>query len=292
MSPSLKLSFEFFPPATKRDEAALWRTVDALAPFEPRFVSVTYGAGGSTRARTDRIVRAIGRDTGLEPAAHLTCIGAVREEVDAIADGWWRAGIRHLVALRGDPPRDAVGGAARFEPHPGGYENAAALVAGLRRIADFDIAVAAYPECHPESPSPQADLDNLKRKLDAGATCAITQFFFEPAIFLRFRDRARAAGIEVPIVPGVLPITNFARAVRFARACGATVPDWLAELYRGLDDDPETRSMVAAAQATELCQRLQAEGVGAFHFYTLNRPALTAAICRRLGVRSPLDKAA
>ena len=288
MSPPLKLSFEFFPPATERDETALWRTAEALTPFRPRFVSVTYGAGGSTRARTDRIVRAIRQDTGLEPAAHLTCVGATREEVDAVAKGWWQAGIRHLVALRGDPPK----GATRFVPHPGGYENAAALVAGLRRIADFDIAVAAYPECHPDSPSTAADLDNLRRKLDAGANCAITQFFFEPATFLRFRDRARAAGIAVPIVPGVLPITNFARAVRFARACGATVPEWLAELYRGLDDDPETRSMVAAAQATELCQRLQAEGTEAFHFYTLNRPALTTAICRRLGVRSPLDKAA
>ena len=202
--------------------------------------------------------------------------------------GWWEAGIRHLVALRGDPPKDAD----RYTPHPGGYENAAALVAGLRRVADFDIAVAAYPECHPDSPSPEADLDNLKRKLDAGAACAITQFFFEPATFLRFRDRARAAGIEAPIVPGILPITNFARAVRFAGACGATVPAWLAELYRGLDDDPETRSMVAAAQATELCQRLQAEGIEAFHFYTLNRPALTAAICRRLSVRAPLEEAA
>ena len=233
-------------------------------------------------------MRAIKRDTGLEPAAHLTCVGAVREEVDAIAKGWWEGGIRHLVALRGDPPKDAV----RYAPHPGGYENAAALVAGLRRVADFDIAVAAYPECHPDSTSPEADLDNLKRKLDAGAACAITQFFFEPATFLRFRDRACAAGIEAPIVPGILPITNFARAVRFAGSCGATVPAWLAELYRGLDDDPETRSLVAAAQATELCQRLQAEGVEAFHFYTLNRPALTAAICRRLSVRAPLEEAA
>ena len=288
MSPPLELSFEFFPPATERDEAALWRTLEALSAFEPHFVSVTYGAGGSTRAKTDRIVRVIRRDTGMEPAAHLTCVGATRQEVDAIAQGWWNAGIRNLVALRGDPPNDSIG----YLPHPGGYENAAALVAGLRRIADFDIAVAAYPECHPDSSSPQADIDNLKRKLDAGATRAITQFFFEPAIFLRFRDRACAAGIDVPIVPGILPITNFSRAVRFAQVCAATIPAWFAELYRGLDDDPETRSMVAAAQATELCQRLQSEGVGAFHFYTLNRPALTTAICRRLGVRLPLDRAA
>jgi len=288
MSAELTLSFEFFPPKTEKDEAALWRTVEALAPFKPQFVSVTYGAGGSTRARTDHVVRYIKTEMDLEPAAHLTCVGASRDEIDGVARGWWDAGIRHLVALRGDPPQDA----ARYEPHPEGYENAAALVAGLRKVADFDIAVAAYPEAHPESPSVAADLDNLKRKLDAGATKAITQFFFEPATYLEFVERARAAGIDAPIVPGILPITNFARAVQFAEACGTAMPAWLAELYDGLDDDPETRSLVAAAQATELCQQLQAEGVSAFHFYTLNRPALTTAICRRLGVQSPFDKAA
>ena len=288
MSPSLRLSFEVFPPPAGQDDGALWRTLDSLAPFRPRFVSVTYGAGGSSRNRSDRIVRAIRARTGLEPAAHLTCIGAGRAEIDRTADRWLHAGIRHIVALRGDPPANAAG----QPPHPEGYRNAAELVAGLRRIGEFSIAVAAYPECHPESESPQADLDNLKRKIDAGANCAITQFFFEPSVFLRFRDRARAEGIKVPIVPGILPITNFARAVRFARACAATVPDWLSELYSGLDDDAETRSLVAAAQATELCQRLQSEGIGEFHFYTLNRPALTAAICRRLEVRLPLDRAA
>ncbi|MCY4192325.1 MAG: methylenetetrahydrofolate reductase [NAD(P)H] [Rhodospirillaceae bacterium] len=288
MSPGLTLSFEFFPPKTEKDEAALWRTAKALAPFRPQFVSVTYGAGGSTRARTDHVVRYIKTKMGLEPAAHLTCVGAARDEIDEIARGWWDSGIRYLVALRGDPPR----GAGRYEPHPDGYENAAALVAGLRRIADFDITVAAYPETHPESPSVTADLDNLKRKLDAGASRAITQFFFESATYLNFVERARAAGIDAPIIPGILPITNFSRAVRFAESCGAALPAWLAELYDGLDDDPEIRSLVAAAQATELCRQLQAEGVSAFHFYTLNRPAVTTAICRHLGIRSSLERAA
>lgn len=288
MSSDLNLSFEFFPPKSEKDEAALWRTVEALAPFDPAFVSVTYGAGGSTRARTDRVVRYIKTDMGLEPAAHLTCVGASRETVDSIAQGWWKAGIRHLVALRGDAPD----GQDSYRPHPDGYENAAALVSGLKQVADFDIAVAAYPEAHPDSPSVEADLDNLKRKLDAGATKAITQFFFEPATFLRFLERARAAGITAPIVPGILPITNVARAIQFADMCGASVPAWLGELYAGLDDDPETRGLVAAAQATELCQQLQAEGVSDFHFYTLNRPALTTAICRRLAVQTPFDKAA
>lgn len=283
-----EISFEFFPPKTDDGAKSLWRTIEKLAPLEPRFVSVTYGAGGSTRDRTDRIVRRIRRETALEPAAHLTCVGASRDEIDALAEDWWDAGIRSIVALRGDAP----GGAGSYAPHPGGYRNAAHLVKGLRAIGDFDIAVAAYPECHPDSPDPQADLENLKAKLDAGATTAITQFFFDPEAYLRFRDRAAEAGILAPIVPGILPITNFARAVEFAGACGASIPPWMAELYDGLDDDPETRALVAATQASELCQRLQDEGVDAFHFYTLNRPALTTAICRRLGVRPAIAKAA
>ncbi|MFO0989389.1 MAG: methylenetetrahydrofolate reductase [NAD(P)H] [Alphaproteobacteria bacterium] len=279
------VSFEFFPPRDDAGWAQLWATIGKLAPFRPGFVSVTYGAGGTTRERTDRIVRRIRTETPLEPAAHITCVGAERGEIDALAKSWWDAGIRHLVALRGDPPA----GGAKYLPHPGGYENAAALVAGLRMVAPFDIAVAAYPEKHPDSPSVAADLDNLKRKLDAGGTSAITQFFFDAGAFLRFRDRARAAGIAAPLVPGILPITNFARAVEFAQRCGASVPAWLAELFHGLDDDPEQRNLVAAATACDLCEKLAAEGVDRFHFYTLNRPQLTAAICRRLGLKPAQD---
>jgi methylenetetrahydrofolate reductase (NADPH) len=282
------VSFEFFPPRDDAGWAQLWATIEKLAPLGPAFVSVTYGAGGTTRERTDRIVRRIRTETALEPAAHITCVGAARSEVDGIVQGWWEAGIRHLVALRGDPPAGAAGYVAR----PDGYQNAAHLVKGLRAIAPFEIAVAAYPEKHPESPSVAADLDNLKRKLDAGAALAITQFFFAAETFLRFRDRARAAGIRAPLVPGILPITNFARAVEFAAKCGAAVPPKLAELFDGLDDDPEQRALVAAATACDLCEELQREGVERFHFYTLNRPQLTAAICRRLGVRPALARAA
>ncbi|HEY7608774.1 MAG TPA: methylenetetrahydrofolate reductase [NAD(P)H] [Alphaproteobacteria bacterium] len=281
------VSFEFFPPRDDAGWTQLWATIEKLAPFRPAFVSVTYGAGGTTRERTDRIVRRIRSETALEPAAHITCVAAVRGEIDALAKSWWEAGIRHLVALRGDPPA----GAGKFTPHPGGYAGGAALVAGLKKIADFDIAVAAYPEKHPDSPSVAADLDNLKRKIDAGGSTAITQFFFDAEIFLRFRDRVRAAGITAPLVPGILPITNFARAVEFAARCGASVPHWLAELFQGLDADPEQRNLVAAATACDLCERLAAEGVERFHFYTLNRPQLTAAICRRLGLK-PLQEAA
>ena len=281
------VSFEFFPPRDDAGWTQLWATIEKLAPFRPAFVSVTYGAGGTTRERTDRIVRRIRSETPLEPAAHITCVGAVSGDIDALARSWWDAGIRHLVALRGDPQA----GDGKFTPHPGGYAGGAALVAGLKKIADFDIAVAAYPEKHPDSPSVEADLDNLKRKIDAGGSTAITQFFFDADLFLRFRDRVRKAGIEAPLVPGILPITNFARAVEFAGRCGASVPAWLAELFRGLDADPEQRNLVAAATACDLCERLAAEGVERFHFYTLNRPQLTAAICRRLGVK-PMQEAA
>lgn len=282
------ISFEFFPPKDEAGEAKLWETLERLAPYGPRFVSVTYGAGGSTRERTSRIVTRIKRESGLEPAAHLTCVGATRDEVDEVARGWWEAGIRHVVALRGDAPA----GTGKYQPHPGGYANAAELTAGLRRIGDFEISVGAYPESHPDSATPEADLDNLKRKLDAGANRAITQFFFDAETFLRFRDRCAAAGIGAPLVPGILPVTNFRKVVEFSAACGATVPASMAELFEGLDNDPETRQLVAATTASELCLALMAEGVEDFHFYTLNRPQLAAAICRRLGVRPEMDAAA
>lgn len=283
----VEVSFEFFPPKTAEMEARLWETVERLAPLAPRFVSVTYGAGGTTRERTHATVARIRRETKLEPAAHLTCVGATREEIDAVARHYWEAGIRHIVALRGDPPADA----GRYTPHPGGYAFAADLVAGLKRVADFELTVAAYPETHPEAASPAADLDNLRRKVDAGAIRAITQFFFDPAVFFRFRDRVRAAGITVPIVPGILPVTNFAQVCKFAAACGASVPDWLGVQFEGLDRDPETRRLVAATVAAEQVRALQAGGVREFHFYTLNRADLSFAICHILGVRPPAPAA-
>lgn len=287
MSNAPKVSFEFFPPHDDAGEARLWHVMARLAPLDPAFVSVTYGAGGSTRRRTDRVVRRIHDETNVPVAAHLTCVGADRTEVDGIAAGWWDAGIKHIVALRGDMPD--VG--ARYAPHPQGYVNAADLVGGLRRIADFEISVAAYPECHPDSPSPEADLDNLKRKVDAGASRAITQYFFETDDFLRFRDRIEAAGIDIPVIPGILPVTNFAKVVEFSERCGAAVPNWMASLFDGLDDDPDTRKLIAVSVAVDQCRALQAEGVPSFHFYTLNRAELTYAICWRLGLR-PLDAAA
>lgn len=275
----LDISFEFFPPKTAEMEARLWDSITRLAPLQPRFVSVTYGADGSTRERTHGTVTRILRETSLTPAAHLTCVGAAREEIDEVARGYWDSGVRHIVALRGDPP----GGVQEtYTPHEGGYAYAAELVAGLRRVGDFDISVAAFPEVHHEASSAEADLDNLKRKLDAGAKRAITQFFFDPAVFLRFLERARAAGIDAPIVPGIFPISNFARTVDFATKCGASVPDWLAEMFAGLDDDPQSRMAVAAAAAAEQCRYLQAYGVREFHFYTLNRAELTTAVCRLL----------
>ncbi len=280
--PAPEVSFEFFPPKTAKLEEGWWQAVQQLIPFNPRFVSVTFGAGGSTRARTVKAVKRINAETPLSAAAHLTCVGADRAEIDEIARGYWDAGIRHIVALRGDPPEGVGSG---YVPHPGGYAYASDLVAGLRRIADFEISVAAYPEVHPQARSAGDDLDNLKRKLDAGASRAITQFFFDVDAFLRFRDRAAAAGITAPIVPGILPITNFGRAAEFAKACGAAVPDWIAELFDDLDQDAEARQLVAATVASEQCRLLQAEGVNAFHFYTLNRADLTRALCLRLGVR-------
>lgn len=277
----VRVSFEFFPPRTEKMETALWAAVHRLAPLKPEYVSVTYGAGGSTRDRTHSTVVRMLDESGLKPAAHLTCVGATREEVDSVARRYWDAGVRHIVALRGDAPEDAGG----YSPHPGGYAYASDLVAGLKKVADFDISVAAYPEVHPEAKNAASDLDNLKRKIDAGASQAITQYFFEPEHYLRFIDAARAAGITVPIIPGILPVTNFARVVQFSEACGTSVPGWLADLFGGLDDDPETRKLVAATLAAEQCRSLIAEGVRQFHIYTLNRADLAYAICHVLGVR-------
>jgi len=282
MANDIEVSFEFSPPKTPEMEASLWQAIRSLAPLRPRFVSVTYGAGGSTRERTHATVRRIMEETDLEPAAHVTCVAASRGEVDAVVRSYGGIGVRHIVALRGDPPE----GSACFTPHPEGYRNAEELVRGIRALGDFEISVAAYPEVHPEAVSAQADLDNLKRKLDAGASRAITQFFFEPAVYLRFVERARAAGVSAPIVPGILPVTNFKRVREFAHKCGASVPAWLAELFEGLDGDPTTRSLVAAWVAAEQCRKLQEYGVREFHFYTLNRAELTRSICHILGVRA------
>jgi methylenetetrahydrofolate reductase (NADPH) len=278
-----RVSFEFFPPKTEEMEERLWAAIKRLEPLRPRFVSVTYGAGGSTRERTHATVHRIRQETPLEPAAHLTCVAATREEIDAVAGDYWAAGIRHIVALRGDPPGGIGSG---YAPHPDGYAYAADLVAGLKKVADFEISVAAYPETHPTARSPGHDLDNLKQKLDAGANRAITQFFFDVDMFLRFRDRVAGAGIGVPIVPGILPVTNFAQLKRMSAACGASIPAWMGGHFDGLDDDPDTRRLVAASLAAEQCRRLHANGVHEFHFYTLNRADLIVAICHLLGVRA------
>lgn len=276
-----QVSFEFFPPKTPAMEAVLWQSVERLAPLAPRFVSVTYGADGSTRDRTHNIVTRLARETRLVGAPHLTCVGASRESVQEIARQYWQEGVRHIVALRGDPPQ----GSDHYEPYPGGYEYAVDLVQGLRDVADFDISVAAYPEVHPEAPSADFDLDNLKRKVDAGATRAITQLFFDADVFLRFRDRCVRAGISVPIVPGILPINKFSQVLRFAGLCGATVPEWLQARFMPLEEDEETRRLIAANTAIELVTTLQQHGVDEFHFYTLNRAELTYAICYSLGLR-------
>ena len=277
----LRVSFEFFPPKNEEMEAALWRTVERLEPLGPQFVSVTYGAGGSTRERTHAIVKRILDDTSLLPAAHLTCVGASQTEVDDVARSYWASGIKHIVALRGDPPNEDG-----FVRHPDGYQFAAELVAGLKRVGDFEVSVAAYPETHPEARSASSDLDNLKRKIDAGATRAITQYFFDTDVFMSFLGRARTAGIMVPIVPGILPVTNFGQVVRFSKMSGASVPAWLADMFEGLDDDPETRKLVAATVAAEQCRRLHDIGIRDFHFYTLNRADLSYAICHILGIRA------
>ena len=279
--PPVQVSFEFFPPNDEAMEQTLWASIERLAPLAPRFVSVTYGADGSTRDRTHRVISRVQRETRLTGAPHLTCIGASRGEILDVARHYWDEGVRHIVALRGDPPA----GSGAYAPRADGFAYASDLVAGLKGVADFEISVAAYPETHPEAAGPEQDLANLKRKLDAGATRAITQFFFDTDRYLRFRDACARQGIGAPIVPGILPITRFPQLLRFAERCGATVPDWLAERFEGLEDDPETRRLIAAAVAIELVARLRREGVGEFHFYTLNRAELTYAICHALGLR-------
>ena len=280
-----RVSFEFFPPKTSLMEEKLWESIQLLAPLRPAFVSVTYGAGGSTRDRTHATVKRILSETSLTPAAHLTCVGATREEINDVAHAYWESGVRHVVALRGDIPEAARG---TYTPYPDGYAYASDLVAGLLRVADFEISVAAYPETHPEARSPADDLDHLKHKIDAGATRAITQFFFEVDVYLRFLERARGAGITVPIVPGILPVTNYTQMKRFAGTCGAKVPDWMASLFEGSDNNPELRALLAASIAAEQCRLLRAAGIEEFHFYTLNRAKLTLALCHILGIRAPI----
>ncbi len=283
LRPEVQISFEFFPPKTDVMEEKFWDSVHKLAPLKPRFVSVTYGAGGTTRERTLRMVSRIKAETGVDAAAHLTCVGATRDEVDAVVRGYQAAGINRIVALRGDPP-EGVG--QPFTPHPDGYRNAADLVGGLRRIGDFDISVAAYPEKHPQSPGWQSEIDNLKRKIDAGANRAITQMFFSNADYLRYLERARAAGITAPIVPGIQPIHSFKQISSFAARCGTSIPNWLAERFEGLDDDPETHALVASAVAAEQVTELLDEGVTEFHIYTHNRSPLALALGRVLGRRT------
>ncbi len=280
---NLHVSFEFFPPKSAEMELSLWEAIRRLAPLKPNFVSVTYGAGGSTRERTHATVKRILAETLLTPAAHLTCVAATRDDINAVIHGYAEAGVRHIVALRGDP----VGGVGqRYAPHPGGYQNAADLVSGIKRIApDIEVSVSAYPEKHPDSPSVAADIGMLKAKVDAGATRAMTQFFFDNALYFRYLERVRAAGIAIPIVPGILPVQNFKQARNFAERTGASVPAWLAERFDGLDDDPATRKLIAAAVAAEQVIDLVDNGVTDFHFYTMNRADLVYAICHLLGLR-------
>lgn len=281
-APPLGISFEFFPPKNDAMAETLWASVERLAPLSPRFVSVTYGAGGSTRERTHQTVKRILDETTLKPAAHLTCVAATKAETDAIIRDYWEMGVRHIVALRGDP---VEGLGARFSPHPEGYQGSAELVAGIRRIGDFEIAVSAYPEKHPDSPSIDFEIDLLKRKVDAGATRAITQFFFDNDHYFRYLERVRKAGIGIEIVPGILPVQNFRQAAGFAHRCGTDVPAWLAARFDGLENDIETRRLVAAAVAVEQVYDLLDRGVGEFHFYTMNKADLVFAICHMLGLR-------
>ena len=287
--PRIRASFEFFPPKTEEMEKTLWESITRLAPLRPNFVSVTYGAGGSTRERTHATVKRILAETSLVPAAHLTCVAATCAEIDDVIRAYYAAGVRHIVALRGDMP----GGAGeRYAPHPGGYANGADLAAGIRRLADVEVSVSAYPEKHPDSSNVEADIDMLKAKVDAGARRAITQFFFENDLYFRYVERVRARGISIPIVPGILPVQNFKQARGFATRCGTSVPDWLAERFDGLDDDPATRKLIAAAVAAEQVLDLVDQGVTDFHFYTMNRADLVYAVCHLLGLRPAAKEAA
>ena len=289
MSNDIQVSFEFFPPKTPEMEKTLWTSIARLAPLKPRFVSVTYGAGGSTRERTHGTIARILRETSLTPAAHLTCVGATKAETDSVVQDYWDAGVRHIVALRGDP---VTGAGTKYEPHPGGYEGSPELIAGIKKIGNFEVSVSAYPEKHPDSASADAEIDLLKRKVDAGATRAITQFFFGNDLYFRFLDRVRARGIDIPIVPGIIPVLNFAQVKKFADVCGAHVPNALAERFAGLESDPETRKLVAATVAAEQVNDLRQRGVNEFHFYTLNRSELVFAICHLLGIRPEAGAAA
>jgi len=276
------VSFEFFPPKTEEMEKTLWDSITRLAPLGPSFVSVTYGAGGTTRERTHATVTRIVKETAIKPAAHLTCVAASQDEIDTIVRGYWEDGVRHIVALRGDP-QDTNG--RGFCPHPQGYETSTALVAGIRRLGDFEITVSAYPEGHPESASVDADIDVLKAKIDAGATRAITQFFFENDVYLRYLDKVRARGITIPILPGIVPVQNFKQTANFAKRAGASVPQWLADRFEGLEDDPVTRRLIAATVTAEQVLDLVDHGIRDFHFYTMNRADLVYAICHLLGLR-------
>ncbi|MGI3899854.1 MAG: methylenetetrahydrofolate reductase [NAD(P)H] [Janthinobacterium lividum] len=283
----IRVSFEFFPPKSAEAEASLWRSVERLAPLAPDFVSVTYGAGGSTRERTHNTVARIVRDTALKPAAHLTCVGATRDEIDEVVRGYWEVGVRHIVALRGDP----IGGpGTAYEAHAGGYDSSADLVRGIRAIGDFEVTVSAYPEKHPEASSFEADLDGLEAKVEAGATRAITQFFFDNSLYARYVERVRARGIDIPIIPGIAVIQNFKQTANFARKTGASVPAWLADRFDGLDGDPATHQLVAAGVAAEQVLDLVDQGVRDFHFYTMNRAELVYAICRLLGIKPEAER--
>lgn len=279
----LSISFEFFPPKSEKMETTLWHSISQLAPLQPNFVSVTYGAGGSTRERTHSTVARILEETDLKPAAHLTCVSATRDEVDEVVKEYWDLGVRHIVALRGDPP-EGVG--TQYQPHPEGYQSSIELVKGLKAIGDFEISVSAYPETHPESPNLEADLDMLQAKVDAGANRAITQFFFNNDHYLRYLEAVRARGIDIPITPGIIPIYNFKQVSKFAKQCGTEIPEWLARRFEGLEDDPETCKLVASAVAAEQVTDLADRGVRDFHFYTLNRADLVFAICHLMGVRA------